>query len=161
MKRFFPFFIDISNKTFLIIGGGKIAARRVNTLTKFDTNIIVIAPDISEELTKIDYNKISFIKREYKKEDITDRVDFVLAATDSEIINTEIVGRARIENIPVNNCKNKAECDFYFPAIVEDKELIVGVCASGMSHKKAAFTKRLIDKTIKESIFERESIDDK
>ena len=43
-KRYFPMFIDLSDKKIIVVGGGKIATRRVTTLLQFTRNITVIAP---------------------------------------------------------------------------------------------------------------------
>ena len=51
MKRpYFPIFIDISEKKIQIIGGGRIALRRVKTLLAFTEKIQVISPQVSEAL---------------------------------------------------------------------------------------------------------------
>ena len=42
---YFPFYTDISKKTFLIVGGGRVAQEKVNRLRRFTEDIIVIAPD--------------------------------------------------------------------------------------------------------------------
>ena len=47
---YFPMFVDISTKRILVIGGGKIAARRVRTLLKFAEHIEVTAPEICDEM---------------------------------------------------------------------------------------------------------------
>ena len=49
-KPYFPMFVDISKKKILVIGGGKIAERRVETLLKFADNITVISPEMTERL---------------------------------------------------------------------------------------------------------------
>ena len=58
---YFPMFVDISTKRILVIGGGKIAARRVRTLLKFAEHIEVTAPEICDEMKDI-------LKEEEKKE---------------------------------------------------------------------------------------------
>lgn len=50
---YFPMFVDISTKRILVIGGGKIAARRVRTLLKFAEHIEVTAPEICDEMKDI------------------------------------------------------------------------------------------------------------
>ena len=57
---YFPMFVDISTKRILVIGGGKIAARRVRTLLKFAEHIEVTAPEICDEMKDI-------LKEEEKK----------------------------------------------------------------------------------------------
>ena len=52
-KPYFPMFVDVSKKKILVIGGGKIAERRVETLLKFADNITVISPEMTERLLEI------------------------------------------------------------------------------------------------------------
>ena len=49
-EYYFPMFVDISEKQVLVIGGGRIAARRVRTLLRFTGHIVVAAPEIGEEM---------------------------------------------------------------------------------------------------------------
>ena len=49
-KQYFPLFVDISDKKIVVVGAGKIAARRVKTLVDFGAAIVVVAPQISPEL---------------------------------------------------------------------------------------------------------------
>ena len=57
-KKFFPMFIDISDKVFLVIGGGKVAARRVKTLVNFGCTIKLIAPEVDDEIINLHYDNI-------------------------------------------------------------------------------------------------------
>ena len=43
-KRYFPMFIDLSDKKIVVVGGGNIATRRIRTLLQFTRNITAIAP---------------------------------------------------------------------------------------------------------------------
>ena len=45
-KNFFPLFIDLKNKNILVIGAGKIAFRKVETLLKYSAKITIITKDI-------------------------------------------------------------------------------------------------------------------
>ena len=66
--KYFPFFIDIENKSGLIVGGGEVAAEKVFRLQPFHSNITVIAPAI---LDKLLHNKhIQCIERKFKDDDI-------------------------------------------------------------------------------------------
>ena len=46
---YFPMFIDIEGKHILVVGAGKIALRRVQTLLQFRARIKVIAKEIPKE----------------------------------------------------------------------------------------------------------------
>ena len=43
-KRFFPMFVDLSDKKIVVVGGGNIATRRIKTLLQFTRNITAVAP---------------------------------------------------------------------------------------------------------------------
>ena len=53
---FFPIFIPLQNAKVLVIGGGKIALRRVQTLASFGAVITVIAPEILPEIQPLSAN---------------------------------------------------------------------------------------------------------
>ena len=58
-KRYFPMFIDLSDKSVVIVGGGSTAVRRTRTLLQFTRNVTVIAKDASQEL--IDMEKLEYM----------------------------------------------------------------------------------------------------
>ncbi len=52
MKPFFPIFIDVSEMKITVVGGGKVAARRIETLLAFAEDITVISPEVLGEINK-------------------------------------------------------------------------------------------------------------
>ena len=52
-KRYFPMFIDLSDKKIVVVGGGNIATRRIRTLLQFTRNITAIAPKSTMELQEL------------------------------------------------------------------------------------------------------------
>ncbi|POP33346.1 bifunctional precorrin-2 dehydrogenase/sirohydrochlorin ferrochelatase [Lactonifactor longoviformis] len=136
-KPYFPLFVDLSEKKILVIGAGKIAARRIQTLLPFAGEIRVIAPRAAAEVAEMAENgRIQYEAREYEREDLYDAC-IVIAATDREQINHEIYSVCKCMGILVNVISDKNKCDFYFPGIVHRDEIVIGVSASGKDHKKA------------------------
>ena len=81
-KPYFPVFIDMADKTVLIVGAGKIALRRVRTLLRFGARIRVVAPDFCRELGEMEESgKICAERRVYLPGDIQGAA-LVIAATD-------------------------------------------------------------------------------
>ncbi|WMJ22036.1 precorrin-6A reductase [Paludicola sp. MB14-C6] len=138
LKTFFPFFIDISNKRVLVVGAGKIALRRIDTLLKFNCKIKVVAPEALDEITKLSaLNQIEYEKRGFNPNDIDDMF-IVVAATDNREVNHDIGALANSKNIYVSVADCKEECNFYFPAVIETNDTVIGVTAEGKSHKAAS-----------------------
>ncbi len=129
-----PVFVNMSGKKVLILGGGKIALRRVNTLLQFGTDIHVVTLKARDELLKYaDDGRITLTlgTSEYG----TDRkLAFVLACTDNAEFNAQVCRRAREAGIPANNASDRGDCDFYFPAVIIGEDYSVGVCGTGEDH---------------------------
>lgn len=134
----FPLFIKTENQKVLIVGGGRIARRRIKTLLKFNFNIVVIAPETEDEIKNLaDSNKITLITRDYCKQDLSGAC-FVVAATNNRTVNHNVAMDAKAQKIPVSAADCKEECDFYFPAIIERENIVIGVVGDGTNHKKVA-----------------------
>lgn len=154
---YFPLFVDLEGKEILVVGGGKIAARRAGILADFGCCITVIAPETGEEMEMVLKERdISYIKEEYKEEFLTEAVRketppfFVLAAASGEV-NEKVVMDCRRKNIPVNDSSRKENCDFYFPGIVREKEAVIGVTSGGGDHKLAAALTKAVRTFIEET----------
>ena len=133
-KAYFPMFVDISEKEILVVGGGKIAARRIRTLLDFTVHITVITPALDEKLRQYaDLEKFRWVQRKYRESDITgsDKPDIVLAATGDTEVNAEIGRLCRSLGICVNVADKKEMCDFYFPSIVKTEEVVIGINSGG------------------------------
>ena len=149
-KKYFPMFVDISDKKITVVGGGNIAARRVKTLTDFCDHITVVSPEIHPELDRLEQEgKITVVRREYKREDIYDAW-MVLAATDDHKLNDEIYSVAKCLGALVNVASKKEKCDFHFPGIVKKDSYVVGINASGTDHHGAAVLREKISGVLEE-----------
>lgn len=132
---YFPFFIDIQDKEGLIVGGGRIAARKVEKLRPFGAKLTVIAPMIRKEL--LEDKTLTCQKRDFADSDILGK-DFVIAASDNREVNARIGHICRERGILVNVVDDKENCGFLFPALVKEGKLTVGISTEGASPHVAA-----------------------
>lgn len=145
MKRMFPIFVDIKDRKILIIGAGKVAKRRINTLLQFECEITIIAKKIDLEFKKfLTDEKISFIEKEFEEKDITDDIFICIAATDDKDTNNHIYDICKIKKIPVNDASDKTKCDFYFPAVALGENITIGITGNGENHTSVAKTAKKI-----------------
>jgi siroheme synthase-like protein len=144
---YFPFYMDISDKKCLVVGGGKIASRKVEVLIQFDIEIKVIATSICDEINKLNNNKLTICKRNFMDEDIRN-ADFIIAATNNNELNTHISDICKKNNILVNVVDVKEECNFIFPAIIKREELVIAISTGGNSPAMAAKIKKNTELTI-------------
>ena len=134
---FFPMFMDLSCRRALVVGGGRIAARRVNALVQFCPDITVVAPTIHPDIAAlVDGGRVKALERTFDMDDL-DGADIVLACTDDPALNADIARACRDRGIPVNDASDRRRCDFLFPGIARRGEVVAGVTAGGSDHALA------------------------
>ena len=150
---YFPMFIDIEGKHILVVGAGKIALRRVQTLLQFRARIKVIAKEIPKEQKEafhllVSEGKIVLEEKAFEESDLTEALFLVLAATNVKKLNHEICMLCRKRKILANTATDRTGCDFYFPAVAVQEELVVGITGDGSDHRKVAETAARIRKVL-------------
>lgn len=151
LKRFFPVFYDSRQLKVAVVGGGAIASRRIRNLLKFECNLRVIADRLSPEIQELagKNDKLEIIKQVYSPA-LIEGMDMVLAATDRADLNREIVRSAAEFAKFYNSASNKEECNFYFPAIIVDGDLTIGMTAQGRDHKLVKKMRKIIEGALRE-----------
>ena len=169
-KPYFPMFVNLSEQQILCIGGGTIAARRIRTLTRFTDHLIVMAPEICEEMRELlEQFPIMWIQKKLKAEEVIaiengiheksaeingcEKTDLnfqdiymVLATTNDDELNHVIVKACKERGILVNTCDDKSQCDFYFPAVTEIDGIVIGLNSGGKDPKKVRGVRQKIEK---------------
>ncbi len=147
-NTYYPIFLDISKKPCLVIGGGKVAERKVNILLKFSGIIKVVSPRITKTLQRLaEKGRIHVSLKEYSTGDLNG-VALVFAATNNESINQKIFKDAEKHNIPVNVVDNPSLCNFIVPSIVKKDPILIAISTSGV----LPFLSKRLRKDIAESI---------
>jgi len=82
----FPMFVDLTGKRVLVVGAGRIAARRAGTLVQFCNHVTVVAPSIHPDIEGMD---VTLCRRRYDPADL-DGMDLAVIATDDAKLNAEI-----------------------------------------------------------------------
>jgi len=137
---YFPMFMQMTGRKVLVVGGGAIAAEKLEKLVAFTDEITVIAEAFSPEAMRLveDYGLVSH-KRRYETGDI-EGFDIVIVATDTVSLHKAIYEESRAYRIWVNSVDNTAYCDFIFPSFVRRGDLTVAFSTGGAS---PAFAKKI------------------
>ena len=139
MPCLYPLILDISARPVVVIGGGKVAVRKVKGLLAAGaTRITVVSPDIDPAMPA----GIRHIPEPFRAEHI-EGASLVFAATNLPKINEEVVLECRRRNILVNraDADDDASSDFSTPALHRDGEVLVTISTGG----NAALAARLRD----------------
>ena len=144
----FPFFVELEGKSCLVVGGGKVAQRKVQVLLSFGPKVTVVAPEIQREIKE--NTAVTILERPFRETDIQDGYDFVIAASDDSRVNARVSELCRLRQIPVNRADEDGSEGFLFPALVKRGDLTVGISTGGASPTAAAYFRRLIEATLPE-----------
>lgn len=146
-NKFFPVSIDLNNKNILVIGAGKIALRKVETLMSYNCNILVITKDILEEkfLELEKNNKIKILKNQEFEEKFLENIFLVIAATNNEVLNKNISQLCILKNILVNNITSKDDMNVRFASIYEKDDIQIAISANGNPKKAIEIKNKIKD----------------
>ena len=146
-NKFFPVSIDLNNKNALVIGAGKVALRKIETLLNYNCNINVITKEILEEkfLELEKDNKIKILKNQEFKEKFLENIFLVITATDNEILNKEISQLCMSKNILVNNVTSKDDMNVRFMSIYEKDDIQIAISANGNPKKAVEIKNKIKD----------------
>lgn len=140
-KNFFPFFINFKNKKVLIVGAGKIAYRKAETLLKYGADILVVTKEIKEERFK-SLKNINIITGEFS-ENLLENIFMTVCATDNKELNEKIYKICDEKNILVNNITSKTEMNCRFAGVINTEEYILGISAKGNPKKAKELREKL------------------
>jgi len=152
--KYCPVHLDIKNRNCLIVGGGAVGTRKVNTLMECGAHVIVVSPDPTPQLTRlVSDGSITLKKRAYRSDDLNGMF-LVIGATDDESLNRQISKDAERAHILCNIADRPEICNFILPSIVSRGDLVITISTSG---KSPALAKHLRQKL--ETQFGREYAD--
>lgn len=135
----YPIFLRLVGAEALVVGGGKVAARKIADLLESGARVTVVAPELSKDAERFAVNaEVVIHRRAYKREDIEGKT-LVIAAADFET-NRQAAKDARRAGAPVNVVDRPELCDFHAPARVRRGLLQIAISTGGAS---PALAKRL------------------
>lgn len=146
---YFPMYIELKDAPCLVVGGGKVALRKVEVLLEFGAKVYVVAPEIAEELRK--NTKVLCGIRPFQETDLKE-MTLVVAATGNTALNHEISLLCREKKIPVNAVDQKEDCTFIFPSYVKRGEVTAAVTSGGLSPVLTQYLKKQIEEQMPEEI---------
>ncbi|NPB05380.1 MAG: bifunctional precorrin-2 dehydrogenase/sirohydrochlorin ferrochelatase [Aquificae bacterium] len=141
----FPLFVDLKDKEVLVVGGGPVALRKVESLLPFGAKVTVVAPRTVPELKKLQKEgKIRLKRRRFLTGDLRGKFMVVVAA-DDEKLQRRIFALCEKRGIWCNSVDRVDYCNFVFPALVKRGELVVGLTTSGRAPALSSLLRRELE----------------
>ena len=130
---FLPIFMNVKGENCLVIGGGKIASRKVFMLLRAGAAVTVVSPKLCQDLTiRKDEGEITHIDRVFEDGDL-DACKVIIAATNVEAVNSHVSQLAKSKGIPVNVVDAPHLCSFIVPSIIDRNPVQIAISTGGAS----------------------------
>jgi precorrin-2 dehydrogenase/sirohydrochlorin ferrochelatase len=143
--RYYPIFLDLQTRPCLVVGGGEVAERKVQSLLQAGGQVTVISPALTPQLQSwTAERRIAAYLRSYETEDLNG-FTLVFAATDDEALQRRIAAEAQEAGVLVNVVDRPALCSFVVPAMVSRGDLTLAVSTSGTSPALARNIRRTLE----------------
>src|SRR6185437_2787176 len=133
MMSLFPIFLKLTARPCTVIGAGKLAESKIESLLTANARVTVIAPQANDRITALaDAGEIALHLREYKNGDLASQF-LAVAATDNPAVNRAVFAEAEASGVLINAVDDPPFCDFYFPSVVRRGDLQIAISTAGHS----------------------------
>ena len=145
MTRYYPAYLDLTERRCVVIGAGVIAERKATQLLASGADVTLVSPTATDELERLaDQRKLRWIKRDYARGDLAGAM-LAIAATDDEDVNRQVHAEAQREKTLLNVVDVTPLCGFIAPSIIERGPVTVAISTAGTSPALARKLRELMD----------------
>ncbi len=132
----YPILLHLQDKPVAVVGGGRVAARKVKRLLRAGARVMLISPEISPTMRGIvSQGEVVWIQSKYQRDMFNDYMPIlVIAATDDERVNQTVAQDAhRIRALCNVANGSRKESDFSNMAQIDKPPLTVALSTGGKS----------------------------
>ena len=133
MPKYFPVYLDIARRSCVVLGGGEVALRKVQSLLDCQAVVTVVSPAFCGGLTQLAQREaVTLVQRKYQRGDLEGAM-LAIAATDERETNIEVSREAREKGVLVNVVDVPAISDFIVPSYFSRGDLTISISTAGGS----------------------------
>lgn len=130
---FYPINLNISKRLCLVVGGGAVAARKIEALLFSEARVRVVSPEVCRKISEYaGRDQIEWVRREYRDSDL-EGVFLLFAATNQPAVQRQIALQAQNSGVLMNSVDSPGQCDFQVPAKIRRGDLLIAVSTGGAS----------------------------
>lgn len=132
--QYFPLFLNLKSQPVLVVGGGEVACRKVDSLVRAGALVTIVSPQIAPYLKElVDSQECLWIQNFYSKEILDQKFIQVWATTDNPDLNHQVYHDAQRLGILVNVVDDQPFCDFITPSMINRGRIQLAISSGGAS----------------------------
>lgn len=137
----YPVNLVVAGRRCVVVGGGEVAARKVDGLLAAGADVIVVAPSVDPSIRS--RGEVAILERPYRSGDL-DGAWLAIAATDDPEVNRQVHDDGEALRVWVNAADDPPACSFTLPAVLRRGPVQIAVSTSGHSPALAAWIRSQI-----------------
>jgi len=134
----YPANLLVRGRRVVVVGGGRIAARKIEPLLEAGALVEVVSPEVGTEVRAwADAGRLVLHERAFRAGDLAGAW-LALTATDDPVVNTAVHAAGESGRVWVNSADDPANCSFTLMSVIRRGDLVVSVGTGGRSSALAA-----------------------
>ena len=130
---YYPILVDLKEKKVIVVGGGIVAQRKIETLLEYDAIVNIVSHELTPILQRyVEEGRVKLLGKDFSGDEL-DGAFLVIAATDNPEVNHRVSEIAKGKGLLVNAVDQPSDCTFIVPAILRRGDLLVAISTSGKS----------------------------
>jgi siroheme synthase-like protein len=144
----YPVNLLLRGRRVVVVGGGRIAARKLEPLLDGDADVVVVAPRVDDEIRAwADQGRCSVVVRAFEPTDL-DGAWLAFTATDDPAVNRAVFAAGEQRRIWVNSADDPENCSFTLMSVVRRSDLVIAIGTGGRSPALATYLRRRLGEEI-------------
>ena len=138
----YPANLVVDGRRCVVVGAGRIAARKIGALLNAGARVHVVAPDVGDEVRAwADAGALTLDRRGFEPSDL-DRAWLATTATGDASVDHAVFAAGEERRVWVNSADDPANCSFTLMSVVRRGDVVVTVGTGGRSPALAAWLRR-------------------
>jgi uroporphyrin-III C-methyltransferase/precorrin-2 dehydrogenase/sirohydrochlorin ferrochelatase len=143
MAELLPLFLNLTGRVVALVGGGRVAAAKLQQLVAVGARVRVIAPDISTAITARRLPNVEAFQRAFVPSDLDDVWLVVAAATPA--VNAEVAAAAEQRRVFVNAVDDPANASAFLSGVVRRDGVTIAISTNGDAPALTALVREAVD----------------
>jgi precorrin-2 dehydrogenase/sirohydrochlorin ferrochelatase len=144
---YYPVLLDLAGRRCVVVGGGKVAERKITALLECGANVVVISPQTTQAIGSLaQQGVIRLLSKAYTPGDLVGT--WLVVAAGPPEVNATVVEDARRERALVNVVDDPERCDFIVPAVARRGPVVVAISTQGASPALARHLREMVEAQI-------------
>ncbi len=143
-----PVNLRVEGRRVVVVGAGRIAARKLEPLLDLGASVLVVAPSVTAEVRAwVDAGRCELAEREFRASDL-EGAWLALTATDDPDVNAAVFAAGEAARVWVNSADDPANCSFTMMSLIRRADLVIAIGTGGRSPALATYLRRRFSEEI-------------